>query len=78
MSKSFTLSKMSLKDIVIAVLVLYITYKLGLGADSNRFLARIQSSHIVESIGFEPINRVVFLLSLHTFQSINALVLPLD
>lgn len=28
MSKSFTLSKMSLKDIVIAVLVLYITYKL--------------------------------------------------
>ena len=29
MSKSFTLSKMSLKDIVIAVLVLYITYKLG-------------------------------------------------
>ena len=60
MSKSFTLSKISLKDIVIAVLVLYITYKL------------------VESIGFEPISRVVFLLSLHTFQSINALVLPLD
>ena len=60
MSKSFTLSKISLKDIVIAVLVLYITYKL------------------VESIGFEPINRVVFLLSFHTFQSINALVLPLD
>lgn len=28
MSKSFTLSKMSFKDIVIAVLVLYITYKL--------------------------------------------------
>lgn len=29
MSKSLTLSKMSLKDIVIAVLVLYITYKLA-------------------------------------------------
>ena len=54
MSKSFTLSKISLKDIVTAVLVLYITYKLGLVADSNRFLARIQSSHIVESTGIEP------------------------
>ena len=55
MSKSFTLSKMSLKDIVTAVLVLYITYKLGLVADSNRLLARVQSSHIVESTGIEPV-----------------------
>ena len=54
MSKSFTLSKMSLKDIVIAVLVLYITYKLGASCGFEPLPCKDPSSHVVESAGIEP------------------------